>query len=162
MGVSCSGTGCVWGSQEGGVTVKARRQDVLCDPQSLSAEPASHPGSWAALWGWQEGRRAKLLYWVWWTGFSQQEGEGGWPWARAGERAAGLGIQGRCTGTLHPPPRFLGRSLTLIAQEKLIMPALASSQISKLDEIKWHHMCESFGNVRLGARCYCWNDQDEH
>lgn len=63
-------------------------------------------------------------------------------------------------GSLHPPPRFLGRSLTLIAQEKLIIPSLASSQISKLDEIKWHHMCESSGNVRLGARCYCWYDQD--
>lgn len=65
-------------------------------------------------------------------------------------------------GSLHLPPRFLGRSLTLIAQEKLIIPALASSQISKLDKIKWHHTCESFGNVRLGARCYCWHDQDEH
>lgn len=58
-------------------------------------------------------------------------------------------IQGRCSGEASTTlPRLLGRSLTLITKEKLRIPALASSQISELDEIKWHHMCERFGNVR--------------
>lgn len=34
------------------------------------------------------------------------------------------------------PRRLLGKSLTLISKKKLITPALANSQISKLGEIK--------------------------
>lgn len=81
-------------------------------------------------------------------------GCGGWrACCRAGAMASV--IQGRCCGEAStPPPKLLGRSLTLIAKEKLISPALANSQISSLTRSNSIACVRALARSDVSASCY--------